>query len=306
MKLIIDTDPGVDDAHALMAALAYPGAEVGAITTVMGNVPLTSTTQNACRILDAMDMDVPVYAGCACALLQTASWATEFHGADGLGDADVPTSGRRVEPDHAVHAILRMVNQQPGEWTLLAIGPLTNLALATRLDPAFPEKVAQLVVMGGAIRGLGNKTPSAEFNIYADPEAAAIVLGSWPKLTLVSWETTVDHPFTPTQVDQLLSLGTPRAEFLSGISQTVLGFSERLTGQRWLYEPDLLAAAVALEPSVVLRSETHFVEVELAGSATRGQTTVDWYDRTGQEPNVELVLEVDTQRVFEMLWAALK
>ena len=118
MHLIIDTDPGVDDAHALMAALAHPDAEVGAIITVVGNVPLVRTTANACTILDAMDSDVPVYAGCAQPLIQESSWATEFHGKDGLGDAGLVPSTRAIEAEHGVDALVRMATESPGEWTL--------------------------------------------------------------------------------------------------------------------------------------------------------------------------------------------
>lgn len=305
IRLVIDTDPGVDDAHALMAALGHPNAHVDALTTVSGNVPLARTTANACAIADAMNADVPIHAGCARPLIALPNRATEFHGEDGLGDSNLPPSKRRVEDEHAVNALIRLGNEAPGERTLVAIGPLTNIALATRLDPDLPQKYARLVVMGGAIRGMGNATPAAEFNIYADPEAAAIVFKAWSGLTLVSWETTMAHPFAPPQAEALLNLETPRADFFRRVSQTTLAFVERFLGQRILLEPDLLAVAVALEPDIVRKTETHHVDVELAGAKTRGQTTVDWFDRMGEAPNVELVLEMDTQRVWQMMKSAL-
>ncbi len=305
IRLVIDTDPGVDDAHALMAALGHPNAHVDALTTVSGNVPLARTTANACAIADAMNADVPIHAGCARPLIALPNRATEFHGEDGLGDSNLPPSKRRVEDEHAVNALIRLGNEAPGERTLVAIGPLTNIALATRLDPDLPQKYARLVVMGGAIRGMGNATPAAEFNIYADPEAAAIVFKAWSGLTLVSWETTMAHPFAPPQAEALLNLETPRADFFRRVSQTTLAFVERFLGQRILLEPDLLAVAVALEPDIVRTTETHHVDVEMAGAKTRGQTTVDWFDRMGEAPNVELVLEMDTQRVWQMMKSAL-
>lgn len=305
IRLVIDTDPGVDDAHALMAALGHPNAHVDALTTVSGNVPLARTTANACAIADAMNADVPIHAGCARPLIALPNRATEFHGEDGLGDSNLPPSKRRVEDEHAVNALIRLGNEAPGERTLVAIGPLTNIALATRLDPDLPQKYARLVVMGGAIRGMGNATPAAEFNIYADPEAAAIVFKAWSGLTLVSWETTMAHPFAPPQAEALLNLETPRADFFRRVSQTTLAFVERFLGQRILLEPDLLAVAVALESDIVRTTETHHVDVEMAGAKTRGQTTVDWFDRMGEAPNVELVLEMDTQRVWQMMKSAL-
>jgi len=232
--------------------------------------------------------------------------ASHIHGADGLGDSGYPPSPRQVEDEHAVNALIRLANESPGELTLVAIGPLTNVALATRLDPTLPQKYERLVVMGGSIRGVGNVTTAAEFNAYADPEAAAVVFDAWPGLTLVSWETAMDHSFSAAQVEALLSADSPRAEFFRRITQRSIGVLEKTVGRKTLLEPDLLAVAVALEPDIVLKSETHHVRVELVGKHTRGHTSVDWLDSTGQEPNVNLVLEMDTERLWELLQAAVR
>src|SRR5258706_6444648 len=191
-RFIIDTDPGVDDAHAILMALAHPDTKVEALTTVNGNVGVDKTTANALKILDVAEADVPVYPGCAAPLVVESRDASYVHGTDGLGDAGFPESKRKPESEHASNALVRMANESPGEITLVAIGPLTNLAVALRLDPDLPSKFKKLLIMGGAIHSRGNvENVTAEFNIWADPEAAHVVLTSWPVLSILSWETTM-------------------------------------------------------------------------------------------------------------------
>jgi purine nucleosidase len=305
-RIVIDTDPGVDDAHAIMMAFAHPEAQIEAITTVAGGASLERATANTCTILDVLEQDVPVYAGCGRALLTHTPDASFVMGKDGLGDSGYPPSKRKVADEHAVHALVRLANASPGELTLITIGPLTNLALATRLDPMLPQKYRRLIVMGGSIHGVGNITPAAEFNVYADPEAAAIVFDAWPGLTLISWETTMDHCLTGEQVDTLMAMDSPRAEFFRRISRGYIEFDYQFLGRQLLPEPDALAVAVALEPDIVRKVEAHYVQIELAGYHTRGQTTVDWYDQTGHEPNVNLVLEMDSERLWELMQAAVR
>lgn len=302
-RLVIDTDPGIDDAHALMMALAHPETRVVALTTVAGNVSLAQTTANACTILDVLGVDVPIHPGCERPLVAPPIDASHFHGQDGLGNSGYPPSTRPISEEHAVHALIRLAAQSPGELTLVALGPLTNLALATRLDPALPSKYARLVVMGGTIRGTGNITPAAEFNAYTDPEAAAIVLDAWPGLTLISWETTLEHGFSADQVDALMNVDSPRAEFFRRITRHSLEMTQHSLGVRALYAPDGLAVAAALEPDIIRKAERRHVDVELVGQHTRGQTVVDWNDQTGQAPNVNLALELDKGRLWELMRA---
>ncbi|MCP4536317.1 MAG: nucleoside hydrolase [Chloroflexi bacterium] len=305
-RFVIDTDPGVDDAHAIMMTFAHHGTQIEAITTVAGNVSLERTTANACTILDVLEQNVPVYAGCSRPLVAPAPDASHVHGTDGLGNSGYPPSKRHVSDEHAVNALVRVANESPGELTLVAIGPLTNLALATRLDPMLPTKYKRLVVMGGSIRGTGNVTTTAEFNAYTDPEAAAIVFDAWPGLTLISWETTMDHGFTAQQIETLMAIDSPRAEFFRRITQQTIEFLHQFMGRRELLTPDGLAVAVALEPDIVRKAEMHHVQVELAGHHTRGQTPVDWFDQSGHEPNVNVVLEVDMERLWELMQAAFR
>jgi purine nucleosidase len=303
-RLLIDTDPGVDDAFAIMVASAHPEAQVEAITTVVGNASIERATANVCTILDVLERDVPVYAGCSRPLVAEALDASFLHGQDGLGDSGYPPSKRKVADEHAVHALIRLANAAPGELTLIALGSLTNLALATRLDPTFPDKVARLIVMGGSIRGMGNIVPAAEFNIYADPEAAAIVFDAWSELTLIAWEPIMDHYLTAEQMETLMTTDSPRAEFFRRISREYIETIQQMLGRLVMSDP--LAVAVALEPDIVREAEKRYVQVELAGYHTRGHTTVDWLNRTGQQPNANLVLKMNRKRLWELMQAAVR
>jgi purine nucleosidase len=306
IRLVIDTDPGVDDAHAIMLAAAHPDVHIEALTTVVGNNTLERTTDNACKILDLLGLEAPVYRGSPHPLIHPAAFASYFHGEDGLGDSGYPPSARRVEPEHAALALIRLAEQAPGELTLAAIGPLTNLALALRLDPELPGKYKSLMVMGGAVKAMGNtQNHSAEFNFWTDPEAAHIVLESWPGVRLLPWETAVEHTVPQAEVDKLMAIDSPRGEFFRRITAKILRFTEKRLGAPQLFAPDGLAVAAAVQPGFVRREEPRYTRVELAGTITRGQSAVDWYGQSGQPANVSLVLDVDDARFLELLHAAL-
>jgi purine nucleosidase len=304
-RVVIDTDPGVDDAHAIMLAFAHPQAQVEALTVVAGNVSVQRAVTNALVVLDLLGKDVPVFTGCSDALVWPTPRRATSHGADGLGDTDYPPPARKPSPEHAVNALVRLANESPGELTLVAIGPLSNIALATSLDPELPQKFKRLVILGGAIRATGNSwSPPVEFNFYVDPEAAAITLRRWPGLTLVPWETVLDHGLTPDQVEELCSMGTAKAEFFRrSIRKRYLN---QIPGVKMLFEPDPLAMAIALEPDIISSAEARFVEVELGGKQTRGQVVVDWSGVTGQSPNAKLILEINRERFFENMKLCLR
>ena len=179
-RLIIDTDPGVDDAQAILLAAAHPNAKIEALMTVGGNVGLEHTTRNALAIVEQIQQDIPVYEGCDGPLVMFSEDAADVHGDDGLGDCGIRPQERTKMGEHAALAHVRLINESPGEYTLVAIGPLTNIAVALKLDPTLPEKVKRFVVMGGAVTAHGNTSNiTAEFNIFADPEAAHVVFEAW-------------------------------------------------------------------------------------------------------------------------------
>ena len=304
LRLIIDTDPGVDDAQAILMALAHPSTTVEAITTVAGNVGIEHTTRNACAVLDVAGADVPIFAGADGPLVGRRIEAAEVHGSDGLGDCGRSGSDRQARDEHGANAIVELTRAHPGELTLVCLGPLTNVALATRLDPTLPKRVRRIVVMGGAVRATGNSSAVAEFNVHADPEAASVVFDAWSEVTLVTWEATLAHPL-PSDLLSVRAANTPAATFVREISAHASRYVRDFLGVDDLFVPDPLAMAVTLEPDIVLEERTCQIRVELAGAHTRGQT-VALRDTSSGEAIVRLIERVDGDRLRDLVLLALR
>ncbi|KRE89846.1 nucleoside hydrolase [Frateuria sp. Soil773] len=303
-QLLIDTDPGVDDALAIL--MAYEHADVAGLSVAAGNVGLAHTVRNACVLVDLVKARTPVFAGCPSPLVRAPEEDAAFvHGRDGFGDVGFAAPASAAAAEQAALALLRLTRERPGELTLVALAPLTNLALALRLDPSLPERVARLVVMGGAVNGHGNTgTLPAEFNIGFDPEAAHVVFGAFPQFDLVDWELTLRHAFDEDEFDAWLAAGDHRADFYGRICQVARN-TNRERGRRGVIAADALAMAVAIDPSLVLRSESRHVAVELDGRLTRGATVVDWTGRLARPANARVVLELDQPRFAAMVRRAL-
>jgi purine nucleosidase len=303
IPLLIDTDPGVDDALALLMALRSPAHAVVALTIAAGNVGLHHTVRNALSLLDLLDRDVPVHAGCDRPLLHPSVDAAFVHGQDGFGDAGLPAPTRRPAPEHAVAAMIAASHRHAGKLTMVMLGPLTNLALALRLDPTLPQRVPRLLVMGGAVTGHGNITASAEFNVAFDPEAAHIVFASWPQCELVDWEATLAHPLPFADMEAWMAHGRI-GRFYERISRVSRAFSANLRGD-W-HSADGLAMAVALQPGLVRELDPRPLQVELEGRHYRGATQVDWERRSGRPDNVRIVRAVDLAGYRALVQAALR
>jgi purine nucleosidase len=300
-ELLIDTDPGIDDALAIL--MAHANANVAGLAIAGGNVGLAHTTRNALKLVEAIGAETPVFPGSASPLVMAAPDAGFVHGADGFGDTGYFNASRMPEEEHAANAIVRLARERPGELTLVALAPLTNLALALKLDPTLPSRVARLVVMGGAATGRGNTHHvPAEFNIGFDPEAAHVVFSAWPMFDLVDWEACLRHTFDFEWLEATLAKGDARARFHDAISRKTRAFN-RARGRPGVVAADALAMAVALEPAIVRKAQTRHVGVETDGALTRGATVVDWEGRLGVEPNARIVMAVDQAR-FEALVAA--
>lgn len=306
-RLILDTDGGVDDAQALLMLIAADRAP-DAVTTVFGNVGLDAATRNILAVLAVAGADIPVHMGAARALVSPPVTAQEIHGADGLGGAPRPARISEPAGRDAVGFLIGELRQAAAAGTrtdLLMIGPLTNLALALRLAPDCAAGVGRLVIMGGTLTGRGNVTPAAEFNIYADPEAAEIVLGAGLETTLVPWETCADHRMPGAQVAALFARApdSERARFSRALSAHSMAVIKGFTGKDHWRFVDPLAAAVIIDPAVVTRSLTASVGVALAPGLTRGMTVVDPSGRLGTPP-VTLVQAADLDRLAALYSAS--
>jgi purine nucleosidase len=297
IPLLIDTDPGVDDALALLMAFADPHHELLGLTIAAGNVGLDHTVANALKLCEVAGVAVPVFAGCPVPLLHPAADAAYVHGRDGFGDTGYTPAARAAESEHAALAIIRLAREHAGRLLLVTLGPLTNLALALRLDPELPSRIGRVVVMGGAVTGQGNTSVPAEFNIAFDPEAADVVFRGFPQFELVDWEAVLRHGLVRSDFDRWLAAGDARGTFYDAISRFTRQWAQARHGELF-HSADALAMAAALRPDGVRRAEQRALAVELEGRLSRGATVVDWNRRSGRAENARIVLDYD-QAAFE-------
>ncbi|HEX6353795.1 nucleoside hydrolase [Actinophytocola sp.] len=275
MRIILDTDPGVDDAFAIMYLAAQEDAEIVAVGSVHGNVPAPLAAQNALRLLELVDISAPVAIGAALPLAQPLQTAEFVHGADGLGGMAGPAPRGKPVAESAAEQLVRLARAEPGQLTLLALGPLTNIALAVLLEPDLPKLLRSVVVMGGAVTVPGNITPYAEANFFHDPEAADLVLGAgFPDLTLVGLDVTEQTQVGEEWLSAVGELRGRRAEFANGLLDHYAGFYSRMFGRRSCTLHDPLAAAVMLDPKLAGCREMPLV-IERTGTHTRGQVLAD-------------------------------
>jgi purine nucleosidase len=313
-KIIFDTDPGTDDAMALMLALSSPELDVRAITVVPGNVTAKQGLENALRMLSlANRCDIPVAGGAQHPLFQKLITAEFWHGKNGLANIELPPSKCTVDRRFGPDLIIELIHAAPHEITLVPVGPLTNIALAVEKDPSIVPLVKEVILMGGSIKG-GNVNAAAEANIYNDPEAAQIVFqAGWP-LTMVGLDVGDKTLFGHKQLDQLASTHGPMNDFIFSIGKFLVELSEKYgDGATPMYDP--LAVGVAIDATLVTASAMH-VEVETRGEFTRGETVAnrrneiernvlhgDRYIIEGLEkvpPNAKVCLEVQAERFLQL------
>ena len=301
-KIIIDTDPGQDDAVAILLALASPEIEVLGITAVAGNVPLSLTQKNARKICElAGRPDVAVYAGAERPLLRPLVTAEYVHGKTGLDGPDLPEPEMPLRDTHAVDFIIEsLLSHEAEEITLCALGPLTNLALAMARAPEIVPRIREIVLMGGGCFEGGNVTPAAEFNIYVDPHAARRVLDSGVPLTMFPLDVTHKALTTRTRLDAFRALGNR-----AGVATAeLLDFYERFDEEKYgtdggpLHDPNVIAWL--LKPEIYQGRHIN-VEVETASELTMGMTVADWWRVTDRPENVFFVRDLDADAFFALL-----
>ncbi|SOE17977.1 purine nucleosidase [Hoeflea halophila] len=301
-KIIIDTDPGQDDAAAIMLALASPELEVLGITAVAGNVPLALTGRNVRMVTEICGRaDIPVYAGADRPLARKLVTAEHVHGKTGLDGIDLFEPARPLEPEHAVDFIIEKLRTEPaGSVTLCPLGPLTNIATVLERAPDVVNRIKQIVLMGGGFFEGGNITPSAEFNIYVDPEAAKIVFGAGVPLTMMPLDVTHKVLTTRARVERLRANGNRASVAMADMLEFFERFDEEKYGTDGgpLHDPTVIAWL--LDPGMFSGRNCN-VEIETGSDLTLGATVVDWWKVSGRPENALVVNDVDADRFFDLL-----
>ncbi|HEY7125097.1 MAG TPA: nucleoside hydrolase [Ktedonobacterales bacterium] len=299
-RILLDCDPGHDDAIAILLAARAPGLRLEAITTVAGNQTLEKTTRNALKVCSVAGIRaVPIAAGMDRPLVRELQVAADIHGASGLDGPSLPEPDIELAPVHGVDLIIERLLASDGDLTVVATGPLTNVATAIRREPRIVPRIQHIVLMGGAM-GLGNTTPAAEFNIYVDPEAAQVVFQCGRPLTMIGLDVTHQAQATAEVRARIRALGSPVAmlvdELLGFFAETyhqVFGFSAPP-----VHDP--CAVAQVLDPTLV-RTRQMRVDIELRGEWTTGRTVCDLYGVSGRPPNAAVGLELDVPRFWDLL-----
>jgi purine nucleosidase len=302
-KIIIDTDPGQDDAVAILLALASPeDIDVLGITAVAGNVPLAMTQKNALIVCElAGKTDIPVFAGCSAPLARKLVTAEHVHGKTGLDGPDLPDPVMPLQDRHGVEFIVETLRREPaGTVTLCPLGPLTNIATAFQNAPDIMDRVQQIVLMGGAYFEVGNITPAAEFNIYVDPEAADIVFNSGCEIVVMPLDVTHKALTTAPHIDGFRALGTQVGDTVAAWTDFFERFDKEKYGSKGAPLHDPCVIAYLIEPEIFSGRHVN-VEIETQSDLTRGMTVADWWGVTDRPATAVFMGDVDADRFFALL-----
>lgn len=300
-RILIDTDPGVDDSMAILFAFNSPEVKVEALTTIFGNGGTETTTANALRLVEmAGHPEVPVARGAEAPLLRPfigEGW--RVHGRNGLGGVELPLPKGQPDRRRAAQLIVDTVMANPGEITLVPLGPLTNIALAVSLEPRIAQEVREVVLMGGAANAQGNASGVAEANIRNDPEAAHIVFEApWP-VTMVGLDVTRKVIMTPDYIDALEASGKPYTSFIAQITKHYTAFYREYVGLDGFHVHDSSAVAYVIDPTL-FETVLAPVTVETHSPVHFGLTAADWRRRSDREPNVNVCIDVDSERMLDL------
>jgi purine nucleosidase len=302
VPVIIDTDPGHDDAYAILAAIASAEIDVLGITTVAGNVPVDKTTYNALRLRElAGAPEIPIYRGCSRPMVNELVTAEYVHGETGLDGPHLPEPEGEIEPQHAVDYLVEtLLAAEDRSITVCIIGPMTNIGMALVKEPAIAAKVAEFVIMGGSFHAGGNITPTAEFNVFVDPHAAHAVLTSGVPLTIMPLDVTHQAQATPPRAAAFRRLRPPVGEAIAAMLDFVEKFDVSHYGFEGFPLHDPTVIAYLIEPQM-FEARRGYVSVVLDAGAGHGMTVADWWGTTGKAPNATVMLGVDSDRFYELL-----
>ncbi|QDP39048.1 nucleoside hydrolase [Radiobacillus deserti] len=309
-RVIIDTDTAGDDTIAILTALHH--FQVEGIMITGGNVQFDQQVENALYTIEVAGKSgqVPVYKGFEKPIMQTGEMehrtVEDVHGSDGMGNSFFNKAVQRPEEVHAIDFLIETVHNHPGEIHLLAIAPLTNIALAIKKDPTIVPEIAHLYIMGGTNNALGNITPAAEYNFFVDPEAARIVLNAGIPITMVGWEMCTKYSLMfDSDHEEIASLHTKGAVFFQAVNKVVKEFNKTVHRLDGTTHPDTLLMAIAADDSIMLESNFYYVDVETAGEFTRGYSIVDINGRLEKPANVRVCEKVDRKKFKDTLFNVL-
>jgi len=299
-RIILDTDPGIDDSLAILLALASPEISLEGLSVVHGN---SSTAQGAINALSVLELaqasHIPVYKGCDLPLVQPSLLAPETHGMTGLGYAKLSAPLNQPKAQKGSDFLIEKIMSAPKEITLVAIGPLTNIALAIRQEPRIVENVKEVFIMGGALRHEGNTTPLAEFNTYVDPHAAHIVFHSGMPITLTPLDVTYQCIFLKDDLNRLLKVDSPITKFIADATRFYMEFHDEYQKIDGCVINDPLTMALTFMPGLCEYQEL-YVDVDLSGDVSTGKTFADFYHMTGKPANMKVALGVRPRKFLEL------
>ena len=299
--IIFDTDPGIDDSLAILLALASPELVLDGISVVHGNSSSEQGTINALSILELAGAGhIPVYKGCDLPLVQPSLLAPETHGDSGLGYAKLSAPQGKPQAGHGNDFLIEQIMSKPGEITLVAIGPLTNVAMAIRQEPRIVENVKEVFIMGGAMRHEGNTTPLAEFNTYVDPHAAHIVFHSGMPITLTPLDVTYQCILTKQDVERLLKIDSPITKFIADATRFYMEYHDEYQSIEGCVINDPMTLALTFMPEICDYQEL-YVDVDISGGVSMGKTFADFYNYDKKPANMKVALGV-RPRVFMELF----
>lgn len=299
-KILIDTDPGIDDSLAILLALASPELSLEGISVVHGNCSLEQATRNGLSVLElARATHVPLAKGCELPLVQPSLLAPETHGNTGLGYAKLPEPRIKPTSQHGTDFLIERILSSPGEITLVAVGPLTNVALAIRKEPRIVGALKELVIMGGAIRYEGNTTALAEFNTFVDPHAAHIVYHAGIPTTLVPLDVTYQCVLLASDVERLLKIESPIPSFIKATTDFYMEYHDSYQGIKGCVINDPLALALTFAPELCDYQELP-VDVDISGGVSTGKTFADFYNYDKKPSNMKVALGVRPRDFIEL------